>query len=361
MIYQFPNPMKIWSAKDDAEIAEALASDNYAAQLKIDGASYTLVKDETGTAHLYSGTISKKDGFPIDKIENVPHIRRFIEGFFPNESSLVAEIYTHINYADGTFHDREKSTLTNTIMLCGGDKAAQRQEKYGPINCYVFDILEWGGEDMAKLDFAQRDAILDELFETFPANEWLSKADTVYEDKQGFLSDALSNGCEGIVLKMLHSQGKISAAHPVVEIGETAKRPAHSTIKIKEVDTIDAVIINTTEPEKVYKGKDPENYPYRDAEGNPVNRLFYLGMINAFVIGAYDENGELVEIGTVASGLDDDMRLDAKQHPDLYMGQVVEITCMSIDKEEKTLRHPRLTRVRFDKAAQDCKMEDIFK
>ena len=37
-----------------------------------------------------------------------------------------------------------------------------------------------------------------------------------------------------------------------------------------------------------------------------------------------------------------------------------EVNCMSLDKENKTFRHPYLSRLRLDKPAQDCKLEEIF-
>lgn len=361
MNYEFPCPMKVWSSDDKDVVSEALLGDDYACQLKRDGYSYCLVKDETGTAHLYSGSISKKDGFPIDKVDNAPHIKRFIESFFKNESSLVAELWTNYNYSNGTEHNRELASYTNTIMLCGAAKAAQRQDVANrPLNCYVFDVLEWGGEDIAKKDFAERDAFLEDLFKIFPAYPWLKKAETIVENKCEYLQSVLADGCEGVVLKLMHSIGRWSATHPVVNIGETPKRPAHSTLKIKEVNTVDAVIMGVTWPDKEYKGKDPENYEYRDEENNPVNRLWALGMINAFIIGAYDDSGKLIEIGTIASGLDDEIRKDAADDYEKYYNRTVECTVMSIDKEGKSLRHPRLTRFRDDKPAEHCLMKDIF-
>jgi len=141
----------------------------------------------------------------------------------------------------------------------------------------------------------------------------------------------------------------------VRELGATAARPMHTTYKIKQIDTLDVVIIGYTMPDKKYTGKDPDNYQYR-VDGEPVNRLWYLSYFNAFIIGAY-ENGELKQIGTVASGLNDEIRSNI---PENYIGQVIEVVCMEKDNAAKTLRHPRFLKFRPDKAAENCKMEEIF-
>ncbi|NLV87662.1 MAG: hypothetical protein GX025_10690 [Clostridiales bacterium] len=118
--------------------------------------------------------------------------------------------------------------------------------------------------------------------------------------------------------------------------------------------------MNIQMPTSAYTGKDPDSHPYKDSEGKAINRLYALGMANGFVIGAYNNVGTLTRIGTVASGLDDELRLAAAESPDDYIGKVIEVDCMSRDREAKSLRHPRLMKFRPDKSAEDCLMEVIF-
>jgi hypothetical protein len=348
--------MKYATAKKEEVLAAALEDPNYCLQLKKDGSSYIWAKDLDGTVHLYGDKISKKDGKVIDKIDNVQHMKEFAEKYFPCGSQLCIEI----TYG-------ESSTDVNTIMLALPPKANQRQAENGLAGAYVFDILYWNDQEIYSMDFEDRwteamilfsGATTDSGFPERPV--WLNYAPTYYEDKKKHLSEWLARGEEGGVLKMLRSTKKTSAAHHVRELGATPARPMNTTFKIKQVDTVDVVIMDVQLPTPVYTGKDPDTHPYKDAAGQPVNRLYALGMINAFVIGAYNGVGTLMQIGTVASGLDDLMRKDAANNPQDYIGNVIEVDCMSKDNEARSLRHPRLMRRRFDKTAEQCRMEDIF-
>lgn len=349
--YKVWQTMKYATAKKKEVLDAALVSDNYCIQLKKDGSSYTLAKDLDGSVHLYGDKISKKDGKVIDKIENVPHMKEFAEEVFPCGSQIVLEVC----YGDS-------STSVNTIMLALPAKAIARQNENGLATGYVFDILYWDNESYYDKDFGERWNKVVELFDSWQEigiPKWLEMAETHFENKGEMITKWLAAGEEGGVLKMLKSQGRTSAAHAVRELGATAGRPMNTTFKIKQVDTADVVIMGIEMPNKAYQGKDPENYPYRDEDDNPVNRLWKLGYANAFVIGAYDNN-ELIKIGTVASGLDDNLREHMAESPEDYIGQVIEIDCMSKDKEARSFRHPRLMRFRPDKLAEQCLMKEIF-
>lgn len=350
MSYKIYQPMKYATARNKEVLDAALESDNYLIQLKKDGSSYVLAKDSDGSVHLYGDKISKKTGQIIDKIENVPHLKAWAEENLPQESQLVVEICYGKTSRD-----------VNSIMLALPDKAILRQTATQLAKAYIFDILFWNGEEVFKEDYADRwKRVCDEITD-LPQPAFIELAETHFTDKAEWLARWLKAGEEGGVLKMLRSTTKTSAMHHVRPIGATVARPANTTFKVKQIDTIDAVIMGVTLPEKEYKGKDPENYQYRDEKGNPVNRLWALGMVNAFSIGAYDDNGELVQIGTVASGLDDELRLAAAADPDRYIGEVVEIACMSKDTDNCTLRHPRLICFRPDKAAEQCTLKEAFR
>ena len=75
-------------------------------------------------------------------------------------------------------------------------------------------------------------------------------------------------------------------------------------------------------------------------------------------LGLY-KDGELVEVGRVASGFTDAIREDMAQNPDNYIDHVVECEAMSTTKDG-ALRHPVFIRMREDKDPEDCKYEEIF-
>ena len=351
-MYKIWQPMKYSTARNDEVLREALESDNYCLQLKKDGSSYILAKDSDGSVHLYGDKISKKTGEVIDKIDNVPHLKNFAENYFPKESQILVEI---------CFGQTSKDV--NTIMLALPQKAIDRQRDE-KVRAFVFDILYWDSEPLYEKDFKERwekaVEVISKLRLNSDASEWLFLIDTVYSDKTKQLSEWIFRGEEGGVLKMLTSTKKTSAAHHVRELGETVARPANTTFKVKQIDTVDVVIMEVQPPNREYSGKNPETYPYRDENDEPINRLYALGMANGFVIGGYDDNNELIKIGTVASGLDDILRKDALDNPENYIGKVIEVDCMSKDTENRTLRHPRLMGMRADKSAEQCLLREMF-
>lgn len=362
MEYGIYQPMKYATAKTMDRLKEVLNSPDYGIQLKRDGASYVWAKDMDGTVHLYGDKISKKTGKVIDKIDNVPHMKKYAEAYFPIGTQLIVEICAKADYTTGQPIKRTKSSYVNGIMLCTPDKAAARQEKYGWVEAYMFDVLFWSNTDIASMDCADRYTHMCAIFKGLQCEEhaeWFTQAEMITENKDEVIADWIASGEEGGVLKLLHSQGRLSAKHHLRQIGETAARPMHVTYKIKQVDQVDVVITGIELPTSTYTG-DAVNAKYHDEDGNPINRLYALGYINAFRIGCY-KDGELVEIGTVASGLNDTIREDAALHPDNYIGEVIAVTCMSVDREAHSLRHPRFTQMRPDKAAINCTFEEVFR
>ena len=77
-------------------------------------------------------------------------------------------------------------------------------------------------------------------------------------------------------------------------------------------------------------------------------------------IGAYNDKGELIDLGTVSSGLTDDNKREMTENPGLWLGKVVALDCMQVDKKEHTLRHPVFKCKREDKDAKDCIISEIF-
>ena len=159
---------------------------------------------------------------------------------------------------------------------------------------------------------------------------------------------------------------------------EPGKRPM-TMLKAKQVDHIDAVIIGFKDPVKEYTGKELEtwNFNIREEDENrlqgtytwlkengynpiPVTKHYYYNWKNAIEIGAYDNEGNIHSIGTIASGLTDFMREDISLHPDDYLGKVVEIQCMMKDNKAQTVRHGFYLQTRYDKPAKECLLEDIF-
>lgn len=313
--------------------------------IKKDGYWSQLVKDEN-EVHLYSRTISKKTGYYSDNIDKVPHIKDWAMNELPNGTCIIGEVY----YPNGT------SKNVTSVLGALPEKAIERQKgEYGKIHFYMHDILAYNGEDyvMNNMTYDYRYSNLCEHIDIatplIPELEVARCYDNAYLDLNKVTIDKLAAGEEGMVFRVengLYAPGK---------------RQPKVMFKIKQAQNdIDFVITEVLPPEYLYTGKESETWGYKDKEGNLITKAAYYGWAGALRLGAYDKAGNLVSIGRVSSGLTDNLKADLAANPEKYIGTVVEVNCMSLDKENKTFRHPYLSRLRPDKPAQDCKLEEIF-
>ena len=313
--------------------------------VKKDGYWSQLVKDEN-EVHLYSRTVSKKTGYYSDNIEKVPHIKDWAMNELPNGTCIIGEVY----YPNGT------SKNVTSVLGALPEKAIERQKgEYGKIHFYMHDMLAYSGEDyvMNNMTYDYRYSNLCEYIDIatplIPELEVAQCYDNAYLDLDKVTTDKLSAGEEGMVFRVengLYAPGK---------------RQPKVMFKIKQAqNNIDFVITEVLPPEYLYTGKESETWQYKDKEGNLITKAAYYGWAGALRLGAYDNAGNLVSIGRVSSGLTDNLKADLAANPDKYIGTVVEVNCMSLDKANKTFRHPYLSRLRPDKPAHDCKLEEIF-
>ncbi len=324
------------------------------AQLKKDGALYMYVKGLGGEDYLFGRTVSKKTGLLTEKSANVPHIINAFKNI-PNGSIILGEIY----YPGKTSKD------VTSILGCLPQKAIERQKgSYGPIHYYIYDCLGYNGTSLLKYNNWTRYKVIQAIYsKVIEKDATIELAAAVDTEIYATIGQALAAGEEGMVVK------KKTALY------EPGKRPT-TMLKAKQVDYIDAIIIGFKDPVIEYTGKEIENWQYWVDENFmnpmpiglhygklgviPVTKHYYYGWKNAIEIGAYDEEGNIHSIGTIASGLTDFMREDMSLHPEKYLDRVVEIQCMMKDNKEKTLRHGFFLRIREDKDPVDCRIKNIF-
>lgn len=352
--------MLIWklpAGKED-KLSEVCENGEYFLEEKVDGAFYQFVKTQN-YSYLFGRTVSRKTGLLTEKGANVPHIMDALSSI-PADTVIVGEIYV----PGGTSKD------VTSIMGCLPEKAIARQ-KDNPIHFYLHDITFYNGEDVTALGAEDRYDLLHKLWDECGLAQYsfLKLAEKVTENLEQTISNILARGGEGAVLK------KKDAPYT------PDKRPAWSTIKIKQMDSIDLICTGFCWPTKEYTGKELETWPYwvkmsddpkfgveevsmsckYGEEGwQPVTKYYAFNQYSAIKIGAYDDNGELIELGTVSSGLTDEMKQNMSEDPELYLGRVVSLDCMSIDKKEHTLRHPVFKAWRSDKNPEDCKISEVF-
>lgn len=371
--------MLIWKlpAGKEGMMSEVCNNGDYFAEEKIDGAWYQFTKGAEGQEYLFGRTISRVTGLMTEKGQNVPHILSALD-CLPNRTALIGEIY----FPGGTAKD------TVTIMGCLPAEAVKRQlSGRGQIHYYIHDIIFYDGVSLMNVGAWNRYRILSAIWEKYNLNQYdfLRKAEALESGIEDEVSRILNNGGEGMVLKKRDA------------IYYPGKRPAWTAIKFKQMDDTDLVCTRTIPATREYTGKELETWlywenktkqgqrvlysnngtpigieewtseitwdrsHYGEAGWEPITKPYALGWHTAIGIGAYDDNGNLVELGTVSSGLTDEDRAAMGEDPKTFVGKVVSLHCMSRDKNSKTLRHPVFKMWRDDKNAKDCKISEIFK
>ena len=359
-------PMLIHNSTD-AQLKKACESGDYFGQLKKDGALYQFVKGISGECYLFGRTVSKKTGLLTEKIANVPHIKEIFERL-PNGTIILGEIY----YPGGS------SRNVTEIMGCLPDKAIDRQKDRGWIHYYIYDVLFFNGVDLTKVGALSRYYVLKSIYGKYNLNKYSSieLAEVWYDNLYERIGSALAAGEEGMVIK--------SKEGHYLE----GERPMFN-LKAKKVDFADVVITGFEEPTKEYYGKESDNWNYcicyklnpdnnvweeyersdkgwfayrsPDFKSILVTKPYYMGWHNSRInIGAYDTEGNLINIGTIHSGISDAMKQDMSEHPYKYLNKVCAIQCMEKDSINKTIRHGFFKFMREDKDSKDCTIDAIF-
>lgn len=377
-------PMKINKIPEGKEhmFPSLCESGEYFAQLKKDGYWY-MFERTANHSYLFSRNKSVETGVLTEKGANVPHIMEVLN-HLPEGTVLIGEIY----------YPGKRSKDVTPIMGSLPEKAIERQNgEYGLLHYYIHDILRYKNTDLisygASIRYNILKAVYNKLF-SLEKVDFIELAERVDTNIQEFIAEALEKGEEGAVLKK-----KTAPYTP-------GKRPAWDTIKIKKTDTCDAICMGFSDPTKYYNGKldvgpnytgkDAKEWPYWVIEQRdsifpedskivsekivpigdclvirsplygtmPVTKAYYHGWKTSMDVGAYDDNGTLVKIGSVSSGLNEDIQRIAGSNPELYIGEVVELAGMEKNHEDKTLRHFYFKNFRDDKNPKDCKISEIF-
>ena len=380
--HQIP-AMRYHNKLSDAKVDAAMTNGEWCLQEKKDGCFYQLEKIDNDHIYLFSRTKSKKTGELAEKGGNVPHIIKWAREYLPDDTVLLGEIYIPGGHSNDV----------TSIMGCLPKNAIARQEASDWVHYYVFDCIYYAGNNLCNNTFETRvghylEYMLYDAFEAGnyiggyqPVNEYIEMATTYTlgeninigigcKSFQEKLSEIFATGGEGAVFKRLDS------------IYEPDKRPM-TCFKMKEhVDSVDLVVMELLDPVREYTGKEIETWPYWEiweevAEDKwqwvkanychgkpdnwavPVTKPYFYDWYNAIRLGAY-KDGKLVEVGRVASGLTDEMREDMAEHQENYLGKVVQISCMSLNKKDHTIRHPVFECMRPDKDENDCLLDEIF-
>lgn len=299
----------------------------YVAEPKIDGCHYF---NQAG--QFLSTKVSKRTGNLVDKTENFPHL---VEGFLRadlGQTVLDGEIY---------YPNDHKSYGATKVTGCLGPEAVRRQEQEGWIHYCIFDVLrDPDGNWLFNLPWYKRRELMEQIGAELSKHcEYYEVVPVKRNRKRQFLEKVLNQGGEGIVLKYTKS------------IYVPGKRPINNWIKIKTGIEDDVVILGFDPPERLYTGKDFETWPYWE-NGEPVTRSYYNGWIGSIAFGKYDDEGQLIFLGS-CTGITDSMREEFTNNQNEYIGQVMQIKAMEYT-EDGRYRHPNFVRIHPDKNPHEC-------
>lgn len=347
--------MRIWSLPKGKEhlLQKEAESGKYFGQIKKDGYFYEFNRTENH-CYLFSRNESKQTGLLTEKLANVPHIEKAL-GVLPKDTIVIGEIYI----------PGKTSKDVTRIMGCLPPTAVKRQNEEGLIHFYLHDIIAFNGVSMMKMGAMKRYQILKKVVETYDllSNNFIELAESYTDNLFERIGAALESGEEGMVLKAKEA------------LYTPGKKPAWSAIKCKKVDYVDVVCMGFEDATKEYTGTELENWQYWEnvelgtltvgscygIDGyNPITKPYYNGWKTSIIIGAYDNEGNLKKIGTVSSGLTDDMKIKITNEPNKYIGQTMMVQCMEKDAEAMSLRHPIFKGFREDKSPSECTIAEIF-
>jgi ATP-dependent DNA ligase len=306
----------------EIDIKRAMKDPDWVGELKLDGSRYVAHFDKDGV-HFYSRRNSVKDGKPVEKTGNLPHLNKPV----PHLLGTIADGEIVVG------GEKSSSNVVTSIMGASPALAIERQKEQGYVVYALFDVLFYKGQDIQKLPYRERRAYRKKVVEEWN-NEHVERIRS-YKDKEKLVQYATSNGLEGIILK-----------HKESPYWQDSRNKGW-WMKLKKESDWDVVITGYDDPERMTTKVDGTV---------SVNRFFTNGWIGAIRYGAY-KNRVLVEIGKT-SGMSDLIREKISKDPDKHLGKVITITGQEVLKD--AIRHPRFVCFRFDKNARDCKWDDVF-
>lgn len=344
------HPASYSAERKKTETREMIFSGNYYGAIKVDGYYERLIKDEDGNCFMVARNKNVK-GEAVNKVEWVPQLESFFEDL-PNGTVLLAECYLPNN---------EGSKKITSLLGCLKDKCIARQ-KDKKLHFYVFDIMVYNNESYVNMPFADRINELNNICREY-RHEYVEYAEYFCgEELWNKLQMALAEGREGMVI--MRSDAKVYFK----------RTPARVSLKIKKelTETIDCFVIGANAPTRLYNGKEIESWKYWEdcrtgelhnkimykeyaagAAIEPVTKNYFNKWAGSLKLGLM-KNGEEIYFGDL-SGLTEEILSNWKD----YIGKVVEVGGMEIDKESGHIRHPRFMKWREDKTKQECDWSQV--
>lgn len=362
---QLHDPMKckdlkneiIWGAEQPFAPLHRFFSDRYRAEPKYDGCRMTLVVNEHGNK-IYSGRRSVKTYAASDRTDNFPHIR----------DAAMGEALISLGLSGGAVIDGEllapsakiqshtgvwtDSLLNASVALCNSapEKSAATQERFGKARFVAFDITTALGKDVSVLSARERRALLESVIYAIRATypDCAIELAPQWSVTEAVIALAISEGYEGVVIKDQEARYKAGSR-------------SGGWFKVKTMSTADGFVTGY-EPGK--SGNTGLVGSLELSIMEPMSEDESKDELDSYLEGP---DGQLYRIRAVAQvgNLTEAMRVEIT-NPDgslkaEFYGKVIEFMGQGVGKNGK-VRHPHMVRLRPDKTAPDCMVDqlDVF-
>lgn len=289
--------------------------DTYAQQ-KADGHCIILVKDDTDEVRVYSRRIEDK----TEIAKNIPAIWNEAKKLSSGDMALAEFIF--VRKADGKHSARAVATVIRKTKVAEALENYTEALKTGKFECRTFDLMFHGGKFIGETDYLDRYDIMKSMKLDIPEIIW---------DWKKEIPKAKKKLWEGFVLRV-KGKGQISYTN-------NGKPDRRGSYKYKFLQTDDFVVLSATYGES---GRHAEVYA-------------------KFNIGQYDDDGKIIEMGSVGPGtftheelvdLTEELNKKKRTYP-----FAVEIEYQEMEEDSHALKFGQIQRLRDDKPISECVFE----
>lgn len=265
------------------KINKALAEGRGCVDHKYNGVCHFILCTPEGKIRIYTRRID-------DHTAKYPKIAKDLEArqVLPPRSVIVTEFTIDSALQMGHMASFKRMSEVSRVDTLKGALKGDLTESWArqgvtPVKACVFGVLYWGGECVAQtMTYGE---IRSKFIEPLPSegdsamifkptSVPLTKDSRIEDIKERLKDPALGERLEGYVAWMLDEHMEVSFN------GKPKRRAAYKVLVPKEMDVV--------------------AYGYAEGTGDRT------GKIGAFLIGLYNKDGDLVELGRVGSGIDDD-------------------------------------------------------
>lgn len=344
-----------WGSEDPFKaITSKYLNADFVAEPKLDGARMRLFLGLKGST-MNSGRRSVKTFAYTDRTQNFPHLAQIaipeLMGTVLDGELLAptGKIQTHT----GTWTN---SLLNASVALVNSNPVGSRQtqERFGKAQFWVFDVMQFKGEDITHLPYFQRRTVLEKLVKLIQSKypDCEMRIVPQFEATADVIVKSIEEGFEGVVLK------KKTGPY---QFGKRSK----NWLKIKTFSTADAFIVGWAAGENTNTGLVGsldlavlEEVTQEEWNSLPSNRRAANFDSTPSV---FYKVRPVAQVGNLIHDWRKHITADNGSLKSEFYGAVIEFAAQGLGKNGRA-RHAHMLRLRPDKSMLDCMSDqlDIF-